>query len=98
MSPRPTFQTPFGPCRTALPSPASRITHPAMVVGFVSGNGGDCVLGRLWTVDDAEGFFCCTTAVVLVRLTGCTVLWLEWCRSLDPDTGVSFLSCIPTIC
>ena len=91
LSPRVTFQTPSGPCSTALPLATSRITQPSMVVGFVSGNGVGCVFGLLRTVDNADGFFCWTTSVALLLPIGCTVLWVESCRSLDPDTGLSIL-------
>jgi hypothetical protein len=68
-----------------------------MVVGFVSGNGVGCIFGLLRTADGAEGFFCWTTAVVLLRATGCIVLSVESCRSLDPDTGLSILPSIDTL-
>src|SRR5713226_666705 len=97
VSPRATFQTPLGPCNTALPLATSRITHPSRTVGFVSGNGVGNVFGRLWTADDAEGFFCWTTPAVLVRPTGWIVLWVESCRPLDPDTGPSILPSIDTL-
>src|SRR5216684_7329259 len=39
VSPRVAFQMPLGPSKTAVPPLTSRIVHPSMVVGLVSGTG-----------------------------------------------------------
>src|SRR6266487_5754975 len=39
VSPRIAFHTPFGPSKTAVPPLTSRIVHPSIVVGLVSGTG-----------------------------------------------------------
>jgi hypothetical protein len=43
VSPRTAFHTPFGPSKTAVPPLTSRIVHPSMVVGLVSGTGAGLV-------------------------------------------------------
>src|SRR5262249_41634994 len=39
VSPRVASHTPFGPSKTAVPPLTSRMVHPSMVVGLVSGTG-----------------------------------------------------------
>ena len=53
VSPRVAFHTPFGPSSTAVPPLTSRIVHPSMVVGLVSGTGAGLVetFGRSTAVD-----------------------------------------------
>src|SRR5262249_56072655 len=69
LSPRVTRQTPLGPWMTAVPLTTSRSAHPAIVVGFVSGNG--VRFARLCSsVDDNFGLLSCSDAC------GVTVLWL----------------------
>src|SRR5215471_10173014 len=53
VSPRVAFHTPFGPSNTAVPPLTSRMVHPSMVVGLVSGTGAGLVetFGRSTTVD-----------------------------------------------
>src|SRR4029453_7806148 len=43
VSPRIAFHTPFGPSKTAVPPLTSRIVHPSIVVGLVSGTGAGLV-------------------------------------------------------
>ena len=43
VSPRTAFHTPFGPSKTAVPPLTSRIVHPSIVVGLVSGTGAGLV-------------------------------------------------------
>jgi len=43
VSPRVAFQMPLGPSKTAVPPLTSRIVHPSIVVGLVSGTGAGLV-------------------------------------------------------
>ena len=43
VSPRVAFHTPFGPSKTAVPPLTSRMVHPSIVVGLVSGTGAGLV-------------------------------------------------------
>src|SRR5271165_4690934 len=85
VSPRAAFQTPLGPCNTAVPFATSRTTQPSMVVGFVSGNGTGNGFGRRWiAADDAGTVLCGATAAVLVSTSEGTAFCVESRRSPDP--------------
>src|SRR5215475_9926215 len=72
VSPCVTLQTPFGPCRTAVPLLTSRSVQPGMVVGLVSGHGVSFVRGCRGE-DDVFGLPSCSTAcgVATLRATCC---------------------------
>src|SRR6187401_499848 len=77
MSPRVAFHTPFGPTKTAVPPLTSRMVHPSIVVGLVSGTGAGLVetFVRSTAVDCGALAACFVSNELAVCAPGFDVSW-----------------------